>query len=315
MEVKENVILVGNGFNRIGNKSISWNDLLQEISGGSYPKALNTLEYEFARLRHLDKSVKEGKDLMKSAYSNKEKISRWSKKIMPNDLHQRLVNLPVNEFLTTNYDHALEKAIDGMGYHFDKKKSCHDEDRYNMRRYNCLVNDDKCKRIWHIHGDMQHHKSILLGFNHYCGTIGKIDRLYKGGYLSENQKGKPYRVPIKIEEGLRDVLADGNQLDAFTRFWLPYFFTTNIHIIGFGMDESEMDIWWILDKRKRFMLEHRDKKLNHIYFYGQPNDDKLRLLEQFGVEVVYEPRTKDELLSGQWGKYYDRLISLLEKNL
>lgn len=64
-----------------------------------------------------------------------------------------------------------------------------------------------------------------------------------------------------------------------------------LHIIGLGLDFSETDIWWILNKRKRLIadriVEDFSNKPNKIYFYMTENDLKKRLLlEYFGVEVI-----------------------------
>ena len=48
--------------------------------------------------------------------------------------------------------------------------------------------------------------------------------------------------------------------------WIDLFFTTNVHIIGFGLDYSEQDIWWILNKRKRYMYENKGNIRNKIHY-------------------------------------------------
>ena len=42
--------------------------------------------------------------------------------------------------------------------------------------------EGKYKYIWPIHGTIQHPKSIMLGLDHYCGSIGKINDYIKGKY-------------------------------------------------------------------------------------------------------------------------------------
>ena len=38
------------------------------------------------------------------------------------------------------------------------------------------------------------------------------------------------------------------------------FFNSDIHIVGFGFDYSEIDLWWILNKRARMMLANNSAK-------------------------------------------------------
>ncbi|MCJ8326248.1 MAG: hypothetical protein MJK08_04015 [Campylobacterales bacterium] len=84
------------------------------------------------------------------------------------------------------------------------------------------------------------------------------------------------------------------------------FFNTDIHILGFGLDYSEIDLWWILNKRAR--LGRTQKLKNKIFFYTKKltyqecdklttkekekckqkikeNDEKINLLKSFNVLV------------------------------
>ena len=46
--------------------------------------------------------------------------------------------------------------------------------------------------------------------------------------------------------------------------WIDLMFTTDVYIVGFGMDFSEQDIWWILNKRQRFIKEGKINSENKI---------------------------------------------------
>lgn len=270
MDKKKNVILVGNGLNRISNTGKSWSELLSDIGKTPYPKALNTLQYEYIRLKNLSGEVNGNKTVDDVELESKKKIAEWSDTIGANDLHRVLVELDVSDFLTTNYDYALEDALSENDYNFDETKSCHDEEKFNLRRYNYLTKDDDVKKIWHIHGDKKHPASILVGFNHYCGTVGKIDSYLKMGYEVTDKPEIEGREPFIIKGGYEKRFPECDVNDA--KLWIPLFFTANIHIIGLSMDDAETDLWWILDRRKRFMLkpDNAGKISNHIFTMVNP---------------------------------------------
>lgn len=57
----------------------------------------------------------------------------------------------------------------------------------------------------------------------------------------------------------------------------------NVCILGFGMDFSELDLWWLLNRKKRENAEH-----GKVIFYDpeKPGDEaKYALLRAYGVEV------------------------------
>ena len=57
-----------------------------------------------------------------------------------------------------------------------------------------------------------------------------------------------------------------NSKNFAVKSWIDHFFFSNVHILGLGLDFSEIDLWWILDRRKRLIMEGCPIK-NHIFFY------------------------------------------------
>lgn len=312
----DNTIFLGNGINRLGGNSQSWEDLLRKISGLSVlPNTLNTLRYECSRL---DSFTNAGGSLLLSDIVEMQKneiasaCSQTEDAIFATVLEQynKFVKHNVQNYITTNYDHVFEKVLLYNQFKPDTSLSCHDEEIYSLRRQNTYVKDDDVKRIWHIHGDEKYPKSIMLGFNHYCGSLAKIYQYIKGEYHSQAKNNRP---KLDIVEPIEQRLPNLNNTDK--RFWIPLFFTTNVHIIGFGLDESEQDVWWVLDQRARLMAKYPNLIKNKIYFYGQPNDDKIRLLQHFSVEVVYTSKNVNEVRNSDWTSIYNRTIVNLIKNL
>ena len=146
------------------------------------------------------------------------------------------------------------------------------EQTYSIRRHYSLTDD---KKYWPIHGNVDSPRSIMLGFDHYCGALSKVESYVKGGYEMP-EKGRMTSITKRLEKGISEVLS-----------WIDLFFCSDVHIIGQGLDYSEMDLWWILNKRRR--LKQKDEELikNRIVYYPSESitTDKRQLLNGFDVEI------------------------------
>lgn len=78
------------------------------------------------------------------------------------------------------------------------------------------------------------------------------------------------------------------------------------------MDYSEQDIWYILNKRQRYIQEHKADITNKIYFYGCIDDAKEELLNDFDIIVISYPKPQKK---SEWTDLYERMISDLQNNL
>ena len=116
----------------------------------------------------------------------------------------------------------------------------------------------------------------MLGYDHYCGSLAKINDYIKGkyDYLGE---GKIPSIEKRINDNIYDIHS-----------WIDLFFFTDLHILALGLDFCENDIWWILNKRQRLIADGKVEELpNKIYFYMTDGDSKKKLLlEYFGVTVI-----------------------------
>lgn len=146
----------------------------------------------------------------------------------------------IGDIITTNYDKGIELILcKKCGYKEIEPEGFVKETIYSIRTYKKFENKEKCHQInlWKIHGDMDRIKSMTLGFDQYCGALAKLSQYIKGEYQSS--KGPECTVPMieKCEKQKFDNLS-----------WAELFFTTNVYIVGLGMDFSEIDIWWLLNK-------------------------------------------------------------------
>ena len=300
----DNTIIFGNGINRLSNKNISWDHLLDTIKG---PRKFNdsdlpnTMIYE--RIILEKPTTKE--DVIQEEFEIKKEISGLLSTIEPSKFYVDLYNLNFQNYLTTNYDYGYLYSIESLEevnlptYHITT------EDVYSIRRLKKISNKkEKTKNFWQIHGEIQKPATIMLGLDHYCGSIGKIDSYIKGWYRY-NKDGEITAEP-SIEKKFNEGLFNNSS-------WVELFFTTNIHIIGFTLDYSEIDLWWIINKRARMKKSASIGKFiqNKITFYLDKNDiQKIGLLNSMDIEVVINElqKTPDKYVD-----YYNTLLKQLKK--
>jgi hypothetical protein len=280
----KNSILFGNGLNYLSDDQISWNDLLDKIKGTNQFDSTslpNTMIYEKIML-HKHSNPNES---IRTTESNlKNEIADVLKKQKTNQFYEKLLNLKFDNYLTTNYDYALNDSFKRISKdNWIKNNST--EGIYSIRRNTSFFdskNYEHCK-IWNIHGEVSNPKSIMLGLDHYCGSIGQIDGYLKGNYKYQVENKKHQTIPIKEK-------INNNEFDYVS--WVELFFTTNLHIIGFGLDYSEIDLWWIINKRARLKKEVSIQ--NKIKFYASPLEKLLKPQKDYGKYI--QEKNKRELL-------------------
>ena len=186
-----------------------------------------------------------------------------------NHLYKHLLQLPAHNYLTTNYDYCFERS---NGISGEPKRT---EEIYSLRRLRILRTSHGNAKLWHIHGEAEAPKSMMLGLDHYCGSLARLDAYVKGNYKSSKTELPPI-------ESMRERLAKNAFSDVS---WVDLFFSSNVHIIGLALEYSEMDIWWLLNRRYRLLNEGLVR--NKITFHETSNDpSRAALLRRFGVDVT-----------------------------
>lgn len=264
-----NTVLFGNGINRVSHNAVSWDDLLNTIKGsnvfdnGNLP---NTMVYERIFMQQHEAIKSQKADELKI----KNQIAESMQSQGSNEIFELLASLDVEHYLTTNYDYAFEKTLSSL----PEKLST--EELYSIRRKRKYSTSSGNKYLWNIHGEIEHPKSIMLGLDHYCGSVSKIDSYVKGTYKHT------------VESKIVDVASMQEKLKSQSyclTSWVDLFFSSNVHIVGLSLDYSETDLWWVLNKRARFAADGLVS--NNIYFYtNQMDEEKIGLLKSFNVEVV-----------------------------
>lgn len=296
-------ILYGNGLNRMTAENPSWEDLLSSIcKSGATPldgRMPNTLKYEDIFLANkADIPVLNNLHGRSDEYKIKMKIAQQSLNLYGNSYYDRLAHLAVQNYLTTNYDACLNRTLEGYG--LKMKASDTSEKVYSTVRH-CTYEQPE-KTIWNIHGFAKYPSSVMLGFDQYCGSVAKLKN------IQTNEK------PIVNRLG-----ADKTEICC----WADFFYKANVHILGFSMDYSEIDLWWVLSERMRLIKRLQAKGDNslcneiHFYYIYTDKDDKNleNLLQSMGVTVHKYKLNKHQRKNVRWVRVYDAIFADLEEQI
>lgn len=320
--MKTQSVLYGNGFNLLSGKKLSWKDLLNEIAQEKIDNDIPiTLQYESVILKqpYRDKvnssnntngalSSKNGNNT--SNYSArvfetglKHDIAERVKEFTPNKAYERLAKLPVEHFMTTNYDNTLKK-VGGCSFgtkHFKEKL-------YSIERYIEIKTNDGNKKYWPIHGNVEAEYSIMLGFDQYCGSLSRIERYVNGNLELIKNKNRVDSIARKLKD-----YQENKVIKPFDS-WIDLFFFSDVHIIGLDLRYEEMDLWWIINRRRRMRRKGSVTIDNHIYYYpvAEISKDKIDLLKGSDVEVV-ELNDKGTYLQ-RYNTQFDEMIKRMSVN-
>ena len=293
-------LLFGNGINYGIGKS--WEELLIKLKKGHLfddDTLPNTMTYEQILLKRLPNT---SNNIINEEYNIKSEVAEHMSNLEVPPIYKDLINLNFQHYLTTNYDNIFIEAYEKMYLNNITVNHKSTETIYSIRRYKQLNN---CK-LWNIHGEINQPRSIMLGMDQYIGSVSKIDDYIKGKYKFSNTN-----IKDKIENKIQF-----NKYDNIS--WIELFFNSDIHILGFGLDYSEIDLWWILNKRSRLM--NKLDITNKIFFYVKalssnntievPNNvkeynEKVELLKSFNV--IVKP------LECDYNELYQKAISEIKK--
>lgn len=119
----------GNGLNRCSKNSKSWDEILKEIKGisGLLSGVSNTLQYEdiYLNLNYEDKPKLQKKKSIE--WQMKKSLADEIDKTNGNVLFSVIAKMDFDNYITTNYDHLLEKQLVMGCFSLDKKTT--------MKRY------------------------------------------------------------------------------------------------------------------------------------------------------------------------------------
>jgi hypothetical protein len=184
-----------------------------------------------------------------------------------------LLDIGFDHILTTNYSYELERVADprvdrsgkyckNMIRNIDPLKPA--EPKYMLHTYNSVQFNGKENRIWHIHGEARKPHSIILGHYYYGTLLGRYQQEL------ENRGNQQY---YREAAGQPPIISS----------WLDAFIMGDVYALGFGFDFAEMDLWWLLNRKKRENAAH-----GNLYFYAPDQSDdagKYSLLQAYGAKI------------------------------
>jgi hypothetical protein len=200
-----------------------------------------------------------------------------------NPFHHRVMESGARHILTTNYDYAFEKAAPGSHAQSNLKR----ESKYSVFRRRAVGD----KFVWHIHGEAEVPNSITLGYDQYAGYLQNLRGWATVGRTSK-RKGSPFKANV----------SDFDAGEGKVYSWLDVFFRDDIHIVGLGLDYTEIDLWWALTYKARLKAREFEvgKTIFHDWSAEPPASStpdslareltlaKRSLLEALSVEVAAE---------------------------
>ena len=222
-----------------------------------------------------------------------------------NSIHTKFTNLPILDYLTTNYDYMLE-----LSYYKDfDPKSMKTSTGSSNNKYN-LTNkiSIKDKSFYHIHGETENVNSICLGYEHYAGSLQ---------YLRAELNTKKER---KLENLVIKQILEGKM--SSTEVWAEKFFTHNISILGLSLDFNEIDLWWLITYRAYLYYSNivgmKNLIRNSITFYDvsiKSKDNELMKHSLTNMYVNYVHIDIPDISDESYAQAYYKILDIVEQSL
>ncbi len=269
------VIFFGNDINNINNSTTSWQELLNriiKIFGNRIDISTDKpfpLLYEEIYLKAL-----KSHDIKETEL--KTKIAQIIGEIQPNEIHEQILQLECQDFITTNYDYVLQKVLlENDSTSALQNKGLIQETKYSVFRHNILEN----KKFWHVHGEINYPYSITLGFEHYGGQLQQFRNYTVSGTNYSNDKKNRKSLHRRLKEN--DLSEDS---------WIDLIFKDEVHIMGLKLGFEETDLWWLLTNRARFQNEKKYNKKNKIIYYSPEkyrNNSKESIMNANDIDTIF----------------------------
>ena len=235
------VLLLGNGLNRVYGGA-SWAGLLARINRTDYtPDQVKGIPMPMQAVLlsddHVDVSLK---DL-------RRELTRYESHPWLEEQLRTLLSLPFDCVLTPNFTYELECALDPAFLSEPRRHRRYQrhtpaveraERQFMLHTYYAMPAGDRAVPIFHIHGEARKPDSVILGHYYYGNLLFCYD-----DYLTRRAPGGKYSVG---RGGLT------------VHSWLDYFILGDVYALGFGFDTAEMDLWWLLCRKKRERAAHGD---------------------------------------------------------
>lgn len=302
------VIFFGNGINRAFG-GMSWGEILHEMTADSK--------------KHVDVNQLKSPMPLQAIYLTDDNVNNTLKEHkyklfgkIGEDKHleilRQILSINADHIITTNYSYELEfAAYPQLLKLSDKAKErkieqlrvCGNDkkqgNKYMLYEFNRLLTDSSENKIWHIHGEARKHSSIVLGHYYYGMLLNEIIAYSKSNRNNYQEKQKNGEE-IKIKS------------------WIDAFIMGDVYVLGSRFDLSEMDLWWLIARKKR---ENAD--CGKIYFYepkeiSENIDERLEILniyadiKDMGVQIPKRDDTNPQVCEERDKGFKDFYIKAVE---
>lgn len=223
---RPNVLLLGNGMLRLGNNGKSWEQLLDDIklrdgvNGKFIPSAMRPEAFCGVDVEEIQRRVSKEIETLKDVHS----------------LLCELLSIPFDAILTTNYTYEVESVLSEKNWTERARKSAFfaldGNTKVNHNTFVCnavVTGDGRTVPVFHIHGEKERKHSMVLSYYSYANALSRLT-----GYNKE------------LGNTLYECQQDGRKL--ICKCWLDYFILGNVWAVGLGMDVSEFDLWWAIER-------------------------------------------------------------------
>lgn len=248
------VLLLGNGLCRAYG-GMSWNRLLDEIKDRTvFPHPAHEyvmpMPLKAAMLANNTLARKLRDIIAKRSDADPKKLLRWQNFVHTTSQMRaqicRLLNCGFDYVLTTNYSYEIEASLLGVEtlspYQLSKLMNFYEIDnaqtQFLMNTFN-LVNNIP---IFHIHGEARKPDSIVLSHYYYGKLLRRcVERLDGTNGSEDNGRGDSPGKSQAFRKNIKDHRPQkiGSWADAFV--------LGDVYILGFGLDFSEADLWWLIE--------------------------------------------------------------------
>ncbi len=271
-------LMIGNGLNRCHDNK-SWDAILDNFAKGYHiERGGNLIPFplEFERIMnvHLAKGVVKNRSAVygKAKQRIAETINKFT--LPSGAVHYGLTKIEPDSIITTNYDFLLEHAygIPDIDKIKPKKRAL----------INSYTSDVSGIKFYHPHGVVSKPSTMCLGYMHYAKIIADLQES-----ISKKQNNRKQKMMI-LQHCRGDIIID---------HWAAKFFDSDVAILGFGLDLSEIDFWWILEHRARLINQQISDAVdlvnNTIVYYDIMTPEILQRkdgekLEEYIARQIYE---------------------------
>ena len=278
--MRKKTLLLGNGLNRTLEGSLSWSTLMELLGGRKIDSSLVPFPIQFEQIA-AERGVSIGRRRTDPYNELRKDLKRIveNSESQPGEAHLAFRNIAMDHVITTNYDLVFESMY-GCKLLITKPSS--------YKNYLTAVYKTQSIDFFHAHGVVKWQRTMCLSHEHYISLISKIRREFFKSESDENEE--IFTGIVRQQKGA-------------TGTWPELLFTTDVAIVGLGLDFSEIDLWWLLAQRAAVFapcheLTSRENRI--VYYYidkegereGNPQrESKLAALQALGVEPVAIPST------------------------